>query len=336
MASLEASLGNQYSASELPSLSELWAQKYVARLKAQDKLLNNLNSAQLRVDVVQALVELLRPISAQAWHKTESLLSHEIRRHQINAELIDPWGISKEVHQVYEKTLAAYANNISPEQLSIAIARDVGQIRKHHTAIDPRVIGFVSMQVHYCGQMLTEQAPTAEQVILAGYFKVIDDHLYMPLQRAYDAAARYDYDAPPLQTVRNLLPYSSKIAVNVVDQVNQLYPTYASHTGPLSSQTVRVSSIRDVEMFQIYIWTCVLEQNISAIQQELFPLCVMLYPTLNVSWELVRQMLNLLLKEFLHYGQTQDQMLYQPYQDALWKMFSYDVLDQVPETPVKR
>jgi hypothetical protein len=42
-------------------------------------------------------------------------------------------------------------------------------------------------------------------------------------------------------------------------------------------------------MFQVYLWVCVLEDTISSGQQELFPLCVMLYPRLNVRWELVQQ-----------------------------------------------
>ncbi|MGF1524054.1 MAG: hypothetical protein ACFBSF_17185 [Leptolyngbyaceae cyanobacterium] len=316
-----------YTKTEVPSLSEVWAKKYLDKLEEQDRSLNNLSRTQLHIDVAKMLKELLRPISAQAWSKTESLLSHEIRRHQISAELIDPWSISKDAHQVYEKALSAYADKTSPERLSVAIASDIGHIRKHHTAADPRVIGFVSMQFHYCGQILIDQAPDTEQIPLSAYFKVIDDHLYMPLQRAYDAAARYDYDAPQLQTVRNLLPHSSKIAANVVDQVNQLYPTYTSYTGLLSSQAVRISSIRDVEMFQVYIWTCVLEQNIAAIQQELFPLCVMLYPKLNVSWELVRQMLYLLQNEFLRYGQACDQALYKPYYESLWRIFSDAVVN---------
>jgi hypothetical protein len=39
--------------------------------------------------------------------------------------------------------------------------------------------------------------------------------------------------------------------------------------------------------------------DIEVLQQELFPLCLMLYPTLNVSWELVRQMLHLMGREFM-------------------------------------
>ncbi|MEL6385577.1 MAG: hypothetical protein AAFQ89_24570 [Cyanobacteria bacterium J06626_18] len=53
----------------------------------------------------------------------------------------------------------------------------------------------------------------------------------------------------------------------------------------------------------------------------------MLYPTLGVNWELVRQMLHLLDKGFIQYGQPQDRKHYQPYRDALWEMFSYEVLN---------
>ena len=123
----------------------------------------------------------------------------------------------------------------------------------------------------------------------------------MPLQRAYDAAANYGYDSPRLRTIRTLLPNCTAVAHSIVERVNQLYPNYSCHSGPLNSEAVRISSIHDVEMFQIYLWTCVLEKNISAITQELFPLCVMLYPTLNASWELVRQMINLLEKALAQY-----------------------------------
>ncbi len=310
-----------------PSLSELWARKYVAKLKEQDERLGRLSSAQTRSDVARALRELLRPISAQAWHKTESLLAHEIRRHQIDTNLIDPWAIARDVHQVYEKTLVAYADHLTPQQLSVAIASDIGAIRRRHTAIDPRVIGFVSMQFHYCGQMLAAEVSEPTKVVLNSYFKVVDDHLYMPLQRAYEAAANYYPDDPRLQTVHHLLPHSSKIAQQIVDDVHRCYPAYTTYTGALNSQLVKISSVRDVEMFQVYILTCVLEQNIAAIQQELFPLCVMLYPTLRVSWELVREMLSLLQDSFAQYSQPQDLIYYRPYQDALWRMFSDQVLD---------
>ncbi|NJM84954.1 MAG: hypothetical protein HC839_01385 [Leptolyngbyaceae cyanobacterium RM2_2_21] len=106
------------------------------------------------------------------------------------------------------------------------------------------------MQFHYCGQILLSHTDLAEQSVLETYFKVIDDHLYMPLQRAYEAAAQYDFSDPRLKTVQRLLPVSSKIAHQIVDTVNRLYPNYACYSGRLDSKSVRTSSVRDVEMFQ--------------------------------------------------------------------------------------
>ncbi|MGD1854424.1 MAG: hypothetical protein ACFB2W_09245 [Leptolyngbyaceae cyanobacterium] len=305
--------------SDLPHLSALWAQKYVQNLTDEPDALVT------RKAIAEHLANGLRSASAKAWNLTESLLSQEVRRHRISSNLIDPWTISRDVHRVFEKALTAYAKRISPQRLSVLISGGLGKVRERYTADDPRLIGFVSMQFHYCGQMLLQQAPAVEQNALCSYFKVIDDHLYMPLQRAYNAAARYRYDDNRLQVVQALLPHSTTIANTVVEQVHRLYPSYRVYTDLLSSPYVRIASIRDTEMFQVYLWTCVLEQSPASIQQELFPLCVMLYPTLHVSWELVRQMLHLLAKEFEHYIHKEQIQYYAPYQDALWQMFSPQV-----------
>lgn len=68
-------------------------------------------------------------------------------------------------------------------------AKKLGAIRQAHAAVDPRVVGFVSMQFHYCGQMLSEAAPESERPVLHDFFKVVDDQLYVPLHQAYEAAA---------------------------------------------------------------------------------------------------------------------------------------------------
>lgn len=310
---------------QISSLPELWARKYIRSLKAQDQALLELNTRRSREATAHNLTDLLRSVSAQAWGRTETLLAHEVRRHNISSELIDPWQISKDVHAIYQEALAAYARQVSPQRFSVQVSGPLGQIRQFHTAQDPRVIGFVSMQFHYCGQMLCQQAPKSERPLLQQYFKVVDDLLYMPLQRAYDAAANYDYHHPRLQTVRTLLPLTSSIAQTVVEMVNWLNPNYISYTGRLDSRQVRISSTRDVEMFQIYLLTCILEQSISAIAQELFPLCVMLYPTLRVDWLLVQQMISLIDREVTYHLNERQTKYYQPHYQALWQMFSPDV-----------
>ncbi|EKV03747.1 hypothetical protein Lepto7375DRAFT_6058 [Leptolyngbya sp. PCC 7375] len=309
-------------------LAQLWAKRYVISIETYEGTLQASNP-QSRTAVVEHLTSELRSASAKAWNLTESFLAHEVKRHRINANLIDPWSVAGDVHRVYAKALAAYGKHIPPQQLSVKIAPGLGVIRKRYTSGDPRLIGFVSMQFHHCGQMLIESAPESEQGTLAAYFKVIDDHLYMPLQRAYAAAARYAYDDERLKVVQTLLPHSTVIANNVVDRVNTIYPNYQCYTDRLDSDVVRVSSVRDTEMFQIYLWTCVLEQSLSAIQQELFPLCVMLYPTLKVNWELVRHMLHLMGREFEQYVEQSRVQHYEPYHQALWQMFSPEVFPDV-------
>ncbi|MEL6936311.1 MAG: hypothetical protein AAFO59_06560, partial [Cyanobacteria bacterium J06607_17] len=310
-------------------LAQIWAKRYVGSVAAYEDSLSKFEELQSRTDIVKTLTSELRSASAKAWNLTESLLAYEVRRHRINATLIDPWSVAKDVHEVYSKALAAYAQHIPPQRLSVKISAGLGTIRQRYTAGDPRLIGFVSMQFHHCGQILIESAPASEQEILASYFKVIDDHLYMPLQRAYGAAANYAYGDERLKVIQTLLPHSTTIANNVVNRVLQLYPNYRCYTDRLDSQVVRVSSVRDTEMFQIYLWTCVLEQSLAPIQQELFPLCVMLYPTLKVNWELVRQMLHLLGREFNWYVKREQVQYYAPYQEAMWEMFSPSVFPDV-------
>jgi len=307
------------------NFSEAWAKKYLQNLDNQDDIESTISQSETAAETADSLRQVLRTTSAQAWTQTEALLARELIRHQIDHQLIDPWAVAKDAHEVYEITLSAYAQQLEPFRLSRLIAPNLGEIRRKHTAIDPRVIGFISMQFHYSGQMLLNLAPIAARPLLSQYFKVIDDHLYMPLQRAYDAAAQHDYSAPALQTVQRLIPLCSPIANRVVDRVARVNPTYQSHSGRLGDVNVRVSSLRDTEMFQVYLWVCILENSVSAVQQELFPLCVMLYPHLKVRWEIVRQMLHLLNGEISTHLSPAQSAYFKPYYEALWAMFSPQV-----------
>lgn len=310
-------------------MAQVWAKKYLGKLTEHDQPRADGLQAVNREILLDQLMSDLRSVSVKAWHLTESLLAYEVKRHCIRAKLIDPWQVSHDAHDIYEQALGAYVGQVAPSKLSVQIAGALGKIRQQYTSIDPRLIGFVSMQFHYSGQMMLKTVPQSERAVLASYFKVVDDHLYMPLQRAYEAAANYAYTDGRLGIVHQLLPHITTIANNVVDRVNQLYPHYRCYTDRLGSDAVRVSSVRDVEMFQVYLWTCVLEQRFDAIQAELFPLCVMLYPTLKVNWELVRQMLHLLAREFSQYVTPAQRQYYLPYQDALWAMFSPELFPDV-------
>ncbi|MBD2576516.1 hypothetical protein [Oscillatoria sp. FACHB-1406] len=310
--------------SNLESLPQLWAKKYVQNLVDPEGIWQN-QASMSREAIAEQLNEFLRNASARAWTQTENILGNEIKRHSIDSQLINPWQISQDVRDVYEKALLAYRDRVLPRRFSVKVSHDLGVIRQRHTANDPRVIGFVSMQFHYTGQVLLEPLKTEEKSILSEYFKVIDDHLYMPLQRAYYAAAELNYDDPILQAVRSLLPLITNIAQKIYQDVTELYPGYQCYTGKLTDAPVRISSIRDAEMFQVYLCLCALEQNFSSVKQELFPLCAMLYPSLKVRWELVQQLINLLGIEIQRNLGPDLIKIFKPYLKSFAEMFSPEV-----------
>ena len=319
------------------SLAALWAKKYYAAVTAPEETeqlkkaetLKEVTSKEGRDRTAKKLLQNLNLASAKAWSKTETLLAEEIRRHGINPELINPLEIAADTRFLFEKALNAYALRATPRHLSVVVGRDFARMREKYTSVDPRAIGFVSLQFHNTGQMLLEWLSTTEQGLWMPYLKVMDDHMYMPLGAAYEAAANHDYDSPALAAVQHLLPIITKVAYKVCNEVSRINPNYHSSNGPLTKITVRTSSIRDVEMFQVYLCLCVLENNIRSVQQELFPLCVMLYPRLQVSWKLVQDMLKAMGWAMKLHLKANDMAVFLPYIHTLSEMFSSDVFQDV-------
>lgn len=323
----------QPSESNSHSLAALWARKYYlsvasrgeAKQQTVSESVTEINSAAGRTRTANKLMQNLTLASAQAWSFTETLLSGEIRRHGINPDLINPLEIAADTRYLFQKALDAYANAAPPQSLSVFVGRDCGKVRRKYTSVDPRAIGFVSMQFHYTGHKVLEWLSPAEQALFTPYLKVMDDHMYMPLQASYEAAANHEENSPALLAVQQLLPISTKIAHAVCRQVSRLHPDYHTYSGALNSETVKISSIRDAEMFQVYLCLCVLEASIHSVQQELFPLCVMLYPRLQVSWTLVQEMLQAMLWE-MHDRLPLDSVgVFLPYLRTLSEMFSKEV-----------
>ncbi|MBI4782099.1 MAG: hypothetical protein HY785_12375 [Oscillatoriophycideae cyanobacterium NC_groundwater_1537_Pr4_S-0.65um_50_18] len=319
-----------HSKSSISSLAAIWASRYVRVVNAYgcsqpkyqvenpDELVSEAGRSRT---AAQALKHLNRS-SAAAWALTDDLLSDEIPKHGIPLEAIDPWQIAADTHSLFKLMFQAYAEGKPPQRLSVIIGSRFGKIRQRHTAGDPRVIGFMSMHLHYTGQKLLEKLSPLERSLVHPYFKVMDDHMYMPLRDACDAAANHEMDSPALIAVQHLLAVSTTIARSVCNHVSRVHAGYETYSGRLISPTVRTSSIRDVEMFQVYLCLCTLEGHLRSVQRELFPLCVMLYPQLNVSWQLVQDMLKVLRWEMYDHLSPKDMQVFLPHLQALTEMFS--------------
>ena len=330
LGSMEVNMTNHpenQSENEIVHLSKEWAKKYVNDLETAE-----LSNDSSREEASQELLASLRTSSAYAWNQTESFLSHEVKRHQINYKLIDPWEISQDIHQIFETAIQAYRKDTPVQRLSVLVSEEIGKIRDKYTSEEPRLIGFVSMQFHYTGEQLLSYLPISHQKQLSEYFKVIDDYLYMPLQRTYQAAAQYDLNATELSIVHQLLPQVSQIAEKVCEQIIQSHPNHYFYSGHIANAKVKQSSQRDAEMFQIYILTTVLEKSVEVVRDELFPLCLMLYPTLNVSWDLVWEMLEILNNKIINQLTVNQYKIYAPYFKAIQEMFSPEILPANVET----
>jgi hypothetical protein len=313
------------------SLAQQWAKKYLENLSApQTQMFEDATDPiatkkGVRAIAADRLLSSLQKVSLKAWSQTDALLADEINRHHIDRSLINSWEISQDAIYIYEKALELYTQHTSYSQVPFLMGPDIAKIRKKYTQNDPRVIGFVSMQFHYTSALLKNQLSPIEKTLLANCFQVIDDHLYMPLHRAYDAAAQRPENDPALVVVKRLIDCSGEISDRIVEQVAQMYPSYRTYSGVLSDPVIRISSRRDTEMFQIYLFVCLLEGSFSIVEDELFPLCIMLYPKLKVHWELIRQMLQCFGQEAN--AQLGDHLfaVLTPYLQSLRDMFSPEV-----------
>jgi hypothetical protein len=214
------------------------------------------------------------------------------------------------------------------EQLATALELPLQHFRERHlSSSDRRALGFMSTQFHLSAKLVLNRLTLAEQVLLSPYFRFIEEQVCIPWQRICTAAANHADDSPAFVLVEQMLPKSRKIASSVFRKAIQIFPNYRSRRGKLSEPGVKASSVRDIEMFQAYLWLCVLEGRMAAVEEELYPLSAMVYPSVNVTWELVEQMLRLLVDEIVMQVSPSQVSLVEPYLSAMQEIFVSPQID---------
>ncbi|HAA31058.1 MAG TPA: hypothetical protein DCE56_29310 [Cyanobacteria bacterium UBA8553] len=209
------------------------------------------------------------------------------------------------------------------EQFAMLLEPVIKQLREQHKlAKDKRTIGFISTQFHFSTELVLQKITPVEQVLLNPYFKFVEEQVCIPLQRVCYAAAQHNSDSPILAIVEQLLPLSREISSTVYRRATQLNPNYRSLRGKLSHPRVMASTLRDLEMLQVYLWVCILEGNMTAVEQELLPLCIMVFPSVEVTWDLVKQMLQLLMDELIARVKPAHKHRLLPYTQAMQQVLS--------------
>lgn len=341
-------------------LVQLWAERYVPDLsilssKEDDLIVSELVDAASGAGRKKTAIKLRRLLQINCEYA--AIMTNMLFSYIPNiVNLTEAKQISQMTLQVYEKAIEIYEQQSLPKvsleatlqtaskpltggmgfsnddftecltsaikQLARSLEPLLLQLQKQHQlAHDQSLIGFLSTQFHFTAQSLLKRLNRSEQVLLSPYFKFLEEQVCIPWQRVCSAAAKYEIDSPVLALVQQMLPVSHKIAQSVYRQAAQLYPTHRSSRGKLAHPGVAASTIRDLEMFQSYLWLCVLEKNITVVEQELMPLCVMVFPNIDVTWELVRKMLQLLVNELISHLQPNQLPLLQPYTQAMQQLF---------------
>lgn len=341
-------------------LVQLWAERYVPDLSTFSSSTGYLAFSEL-VEAAspqgraQTVAKLQRMVEINC--KCAGIQTNVIFSYIPNVvSLTESQGIAKATSQVYQKILENYQQKSTPLALLSAIPKgetldlsadvfksevmprlSLLEVKHLATAIEPillrlqsqhlsstdrRIIGFMSTQFHLSAKLVLNRLTMAEQLLLSPYFKFVEEQVCIPWQRVCAAAAKHELNSPMLALVQKLLPASQEIAKRVYNQAAQLYPNHRSRRGGLNDAGVRTSSIRDIEMFQGYLWLCALEGNMRAVEEELLPLCMMVFPSIDVTWELVEQLLPLLVTEIQKLLLPAQMRLLLPYTQAMQQIFS--------------
>ncbi|BAU10971.1 unknown protein [Leptolyngbya sp. NIES-3755] len=246
--------------------------------------------------------------------------------------------LAQSVEQVYEKVLQFYEQRSHPigeslnpmgnwlpaiEVLSIELQPVLQKMQEQHLADeDPRTIGFVTTQFHFSTQMILKRLNPIEKALLGAYFQLAEEQVCIPWKEICDLASRYDRSSPELLLIEQLLPESDAIAHAVCEQAQKRFPQFRSRRGSWDNAQITTSMLRDLNMFQGYLWLCLLQQDLAPISVRLLPLCLMVFPSVNISWEFIDQIIRLLVDEMRSRLTLKQWSLVQPYATGLIDIFA--------------
>ena len=158
---------------------------------------------------------------------------------------------------------------------------------QHLDCKDRRTIGFMSTQFHFSTEVLLSSLAPIEQLLLKPYLRFIEEQVCFPWQRICTVSSQYPVSSPVLAAVKAMLQKSTDIERSTYRTMQARFPEHRSRRGSLNRAEVAASSARDINMFQAYIALCVLEDSLSSVESELLPLCMMVFPSIQVEWDLV-------------------------------------------------
>ena len=193
---------------------------------------------------------------------------------------------------------------------------------RYRSAKSWQSVGFLSTQITLSNELILEQLEPTEQVFINCYLKFLEEQVSLPWQRVCAATAKCTLAAQAFSIVERMLPLTTEISTIVYERWSKSFQSYSSRRGSINHPGVKHSLIRDLDMFQAYLWLCFLEKNTAFIDQELSAICSIVLNALKISWEMIIEGVFLLTDEITQRLEPEQQELVKPYIRAMIRTFS--------------
>jgi hypothetical protein len=208
-------------------------------------------------------------------------------------------------------------------RLSQAMHPLLQQLQQLYIVCDnPQAIGFLTTQLHLTRQRVLTRLDVYGRMWLNSYLQQIEEQTCMPWQRINEAANQDNVNLTAVRMVQQMLPLSQTIADRVYQQAVLDFPHHISRQGRIQTAAVQASSTRDLSMFQAYIWLSVLEGNVSVVEQELLPLCLLVFPALDVRWFFVEQGVEWILEAVGQRLNPEQKRIFDPIGSQVLRLFA--------------
>lgn len=257
-----------------------------------------LRLSQFALQIYIQLLKLYQELPSIEHPSTEQFWSH------INSSPASAWGLPK-----VEKLADALEPVLLKYQEQYVLSKDW------------RMLGFITTQLNIANELSLKELTPVEQVLIQPYFNFVEEQVALPWQRVCAAAEKHDVSSPAFLLVERMLPMSSDIAATVYRRLAETFPTHRSRRGTLSHAGVKHSCLRDLNMFQAYLWLCVLQETMEPIEQELAALCIMVMESVGVKWEVTARWCELLVDEILNRVPPEHKSLLLPYGEDMVEAF---------------
>ena len=328
-------------------LLNLWAQRYTVDLSSislenasSSESLLKASSPEGRAATATKLKDNVLDINCNmAWIQTKTLYSYIPNILNLNeARRITQFSfrVYRKVLEIYQKqsintgSISAESSGNSPilwaipaiEELAYALEPILIVFQEQHiVSKDWRALGFLTTQLNFSNSLILKKLIPAEKVLLASYLNFVEEQVAMPWHRVCNQSAKYQLNSPEFIIVEQMLPAARDIAQSVYNRLVELLPNHRTRRGKLTDSGVMHSCLRDLNMFQAYLWLCFLDKSMASFEKELLPLCEMVVEGVEIKWEMTEKWCQVLADEIISRVNPEQKALLLPYIERMHEIF---------------